>query len=115
MNFEQWITKLDPNTAGVQVLFWLLVIGSLLFVWKKLWPWFITEWWPTQVKERLSRLEADISLERERNSTLSKVAEALIKLQVLVEQNFEKLNDHDNWSRNFAQQMLRDRGTEEAD
>lgn len=112
MNFEQWLTKLDPNTAGIQFLFWLLVVGSLLFVWKKLWPWFITEYWPAQVKERQARLEADIAMERERNSTLSKIAEALVTLKVLVEQNLDKLADHDNWSRNFA---LRERGVEEAD
>ena len=115
MTFEQWLIKLDPNTAGIQALFWLLVVGFLLFVWKKLWPWFVAEYWPSQVKERQARLEAEIAIERERNTTFSKIAEALVKLQVLVEQNFEKLTDHDNWARNYAQQMLRERGVEEAE
>jgi hypothetical protein len=88
MGFETWISQLKPGDASLT----LFVFAFLGFLILKVWPWYTKEWWPAQQAFRKAQFEANQAKDDANQKTLDRLAEAIARMSVLVEQNFDATN-----------------------
>jgi len=112
--------KIDPNTAGVSALLWVIVIFIIIFIIRYYWPFYTKVKWPRE-QEQLERLRvAEIEIEKSRNDVLSSIKENLIRLTTLQEATFRALGEHDLYTKEIWQDLaplvmsLRNSGTKNA-
>lgn len=96
--------KIDPNTAGVSALLWVIVIFLIWFISAKYWPHYVKERWPRQQAQKEARDAGEIEIEKHRNAELTAIKENLIKLTALTEANLRLLEAHDRFSRDNWQE-----------
>lgn len=88
MTFEQWLTRLDPGQVSFSVL---CIIAIGLFIWRKVWPWLVSDYWPSRVKRLEAMARAQDETERERTALLALIRDALVELKVIAAQQMEMM------------------------
>lgn len=106
MTIDQWLTSLNLSDASFSALVWVLVLGTGLFVWKKLWPWLVSDYWPNRLKRLQAHDDSRAGMELERNNLLAMMRDALIELKVIAGQQLMLMQRHDTESRNLANALI---------
>ena len=83
MDWNQWLTKIDPSTLGLTALVWVGFIALLAFLKSGFWPWFTKEYFPAQIRFREQREANDLSFRREELNIQTSIRDALAKLEVI--------------------------------
>jgi hypothetical protein len=95
MTFEQWFTQLNPATASISTLVFMLFTFGFLFIWKLGWPWFTKDYWPQRAKLKETLALAKIQIEKDETSIQGTMRDALIELKVIAAQNLLSLQQHE--------------------
>lgn len=103
MDFGAWLSKFDPNQAPITVLVFALAAFGMTFMLKSWWPWFTKDYWPARQAANTSRIQAEIDAQKEQNGIQRSTLEALTKIAVMLEKVDERTEQHDGWTRNWAQ------------
>lgn len=80
---EQWISKFDPNQAPITALVMLIFVCAILFVWKKVWPWFVEDYWPKHIALIQDKQRAHLEMEKERTNIWASIRDAMVELRVM--------------------------------
>lgn len=97
--------KIDPNTAGVSALLWVVVIAIIIFVFRYWWPHYVKERWPRMQAQKELQMAGEIEIEKHRNDALTAINENLVRLTTLMEANIRILEGHDRYTKEIWQDI----------
>lgn len=103
MTFEAWLARLDPAHLSFSVL---VAIAIGLFIWRKVWPWLVDEYWPSRVKRQAVIDAAQADTERERTAVLAMMRDTLIELKVIAAQQMVMLQQQRAEMNGIAKSLL---------
>lgn len=82
--FATWITKFNINDLPGTLVLLLLLYGVYKIFNDKLWPFVTGQWWPAFVKNQETRLAMEVEAEKQRNTLLVTMRDAMIELRTTV-------------------------------
>ncbi len=108
MTFEHWLSQLDLTQISFSVL---VALGIGLFIWRKVWPWFVDVYWVNRAK-RLEVMEAEwADTERERTGVFAMMRDTLVELKVIAAQQMLLMQQHDSEMKALTTTLLEQQHT----
>jgi hypothetical protein len=108
VTFEHWLSQLDLTQISFSVL---VALGIGLFIWRKVWPWFVDDYWVNRTK-RLEVIEAArADTERERTGVFAMMRDTLVELKVIAAQQVVLMQQHDNEMKTITKTLIEQQHT----
>lgn len=101
MTFETWLTRFDPNQLGLSAFFIVLTFGTLMFIWRKVWPWYTTVYYPAKIEMEKYKENNRFIIEREQNQVMMAIRDAMIEIKTVLGTMVGNFDNHDRLMNNF--------------
>jgi hypothetical protein len=103
MSFEMWLAQIDPSRLSFAAI---VVLGSGVFVWRKVWPWAVEIYFPARLRRLETREAILATAEQTRTETFAMMRDTLVELKTIAETHTRLLESQSGELRTLTSALL---------